>query len=307
MGVSRSTLLLAPLLAVLLAAPLVLRMPNPYGNELLLELHETSHTLLFFTVQLALLFYLRVARPHWRGLTRMLVATALSLTFSGAIELIQPLLQRHSSWNDMGRNLLGVLSGCGVFLAVASPGGWRRNLALTVTAAILFAAFWPLLNALHRQTVRDGDFPLLMNFDHSATLPYIIRAARSSLSIEDAPKEWADNTTKVARVSMPSAAPWSGFVLRHPRHGWSEFSRLRFEVFSPHAETVKIGVNFYSAENGLKVLRYKSFDVMPGLNDLAVDLKVGTSLKGHHITSVSWFSVTRERDLELFFDNLRLE
>lgn len=307
MGVVRSTLVLAPVLAALLLAPLALSMPNPYGSELLLELHETSHTLLFFTVQLTLLFYLRSVRPSWRPFTQVLVATALSLTFGGAIELVQPFLQRSRSWADMGRNLLGVLSACGVFLAVTGPGGWRRNLSLAATGVIILGAFWPLLNALHRQTVRDRDFPLLMNFDHPATRSYIIRASRSTVSIEDAPEGWADNVSKVARVVMPSAAPWSGFVLRHPSHDWSAFSRLRFEVFSLHPETVSIGVNLYSAENRMKTLRYKSFKVAPGLNDFSMDLTAGAPLDEHHITSVSWYSITKGQDLELFFDNLRLE
>lgn len=307
MGAWRSTVLLVPVMAALLLAPLALRMPNPYGSELLLELHETSHTLLFFVVQLTLLFYLRSARAHWRPLTLVLVATALSLTGGGAIELVQPLLERSRSWADMGRNLLGVLSASGVFLAVTRPAGRMRALFLLLAALVLSGAFWPLVNSLNRQMQRDRDFPLLMDFDEPATLSYVRRASRSRLSFEPAPPEWEGNNTQVARVTMPSDARWSGFVLRHPGHSWAEFGKLRFEVFSRHPDTVRIGVNLYSAENGRKTLRYQAFSVAPGLNDLSMNLTTGTSLEQHHITSVSWYSVSKGQDLELFFDNLRLE
>jgi hypothetical protein len=307
MGVPRSTLLLIPIVAALLLAPLALRLPNPYGSELLLELNETSHTVLFFLVQLALLHYLRTTRPDWRTIRLMFVTVGLCLVFGGAIELIQPLLRRSRSWEDMGRNLLGVVGACGVFLAVRGPAGWRSKLSLGLAVLVLVSSLLPLLNAFHRQTLRDRDFPLLMDFDRAETRSYVGRASHSKLLIEAAPKEWPDNSTQVARVTMPSAARWSGFVLRHPHPDWSKFGSLRFDVLSHHAEAVKIAVNIYSAENGTKILRYKSFTVAPGLNHFAMDLTKGVSLEQHHITSVSWYSVTKGQDLELFFDNLHLK
>jgi hypothetical protein len=306
MGVSRTTLLFIPVTGALLLAPLALRMPNPYGDELIFELHEASHTVLFFVVQLAILFYLRALCPAWRTTTLMLVTTALCLSFGGLVELVQPLLQRSSSWEDMGRNFFGILAACGTFLALTSRG-WFRVTALAMVVLVLLGSTLPLMKAVHRQVLRNRDFPVLMDFDRPATLPYVIRAARSKLVIEDAPKAWIGNNTRVARVTMPATARWSGFVLRHPRHGWAKFNVLRFEVFSFHPVAVDIGVNFYSAENGRKVLRYKSFSVAPGLNVLAVDLTTGAPLDQHHIVSVSWYSISKGQDLELFFDNLRLE
>ncbi len=312
MGVSRSALLLLAILAALLYAPLALRVPNPYGSQLIREVHEASHTVLFFIVQITLLLYLRRTRPHW-NLAYLMLGTALfSLTFGGIIELVQPLLQRERSWDDMGRNLFGIAGACAAFYATRTRlphpiTRRRRAAALGLAGAVLLGGFWPLLMAGYKQVLRDRDFPLLMNFDQPVTRGYVGRAARGKVKFQRAPAAWTDNPSQVARVWMPATARWSGFVLYNPWHDWSRFKALRFEVYSPHGQTVQIAVNIYSAENGMKILRYKAFDVGPGFNDFTMDLTTGASLEQHHITSVSWYSITKGQDLELYFDNLRLQ
>lgn len=307
MGVPRSALLLTPILATLLLTPLALKVPNPYGNQLVRELHEASHTVLFFVVQLALLLYLRIKRPQWRLLHLMLGTTLLSLTLGGIIELVQPFFHRSRSWGDMERNLLGILGACATFYALKSRAGRRRSIAaMVLTLCVLLSAFHPLLQAAHKQALRDRDFPLLMNFDSPATRSYVGRTARAKVHFEAAPDQWQGNSSTVARVTMPGSVRWSGMVLYDPWHDWSHYQALRFEVFSPHKETVKIAVNIYSAENGPKILRYKSFEVLPGINNFRMELTTGAPLAQHHITSVSWYSITEGRDLELYFDNMHL-
>lgn len=307
MGIWRSPILLTPLFLVLLALPLVLRVPNPHGDALGLELHEAGHTVLFFIVQLALLLYLRATRPHWPLLPLMLICGICSMTSGVVIELVQPLVDRSRSWGDLVRNLLGILGATGVFHALTVRRIHWRLTSLVFTAAVLGIAAWPVLGVLRHQALRDIAFPLLMDFEHPKLRAYSIKRARAQVFFEDAPQAWGTNSTTVARVFMPADMRWPGFVLRRPQNDWSQFNTLRFEVFSPHEDTVEIAVNIYSSEYKLKPLRYKAFKVEPGLNDLTMDLSTGSPLAEHHITWVSWYSISSGRDLELFFDNLRLE
>ena len=65
MRIRRTHITLTLISVLLFLFPLVLHVPNPYGNPVIQEVHETSHTILFFFAQLALMVVVRRCRSEW--------------------------------------------------------------------------------------------------------------------------------------------------------------------------------------------------------------------------------------------------
>ena len=292
--------------AVILLLPIVLHVPNPYGNPVVQEVHETSHTVLFFLAQLVLLVIARRRRPEWPLWWIMLATALLATVIGGLIEVVQPYFKRSRSWDDLGRDVLGIVAACGVFYGVCAKRQISRWIALGLTAVVLVVAFMPLAKTWQRQWLREQAFPLLTDFDSAAGRYNVGRSEYARIRFVDAPQEWQDNSTTSLEVLMPKDTRWSGFALYHPVPHWRNYQRLAFEVFSPATKTTRIAVNIYSVESGSKVLRYQAFDVEPGLNQFAVDLTKDGPLYGQYINRVLWYSIAPERDVTLFFDNIRL-
>lgn len=291
--------------AVILLLPIVLHIPNPYGNPVVQEVHETSHTVLFFFAQLVLLVIARRRRPAWPLLWIMLGTALLATTIGGLIEVVQPYFKRSRSWDDLGRDVLGIAAACGVFYGIHAKRRIDRGIALGLSVAVLVVAFTPLTKTWQRQWLREQAFPLLTDFDSPAMRYNVGRTEYARIRFVT-PEQWEGNSSTSLEVLMPKDTRWSGFAIYHPVPHWRNYRRLAFEVFSPSTKATRIAVNIYSVESGSKVLRYQAFDVEPGLNQLAVDLTGDGPLHGQYINRVLWYSIAPERDVTLFFDNIVL-
>lgn len=309
MRISSSRLAIALISSGLLLLPILFRIPNPYGNQVMQEVHETSHTILFFFAQLALMLIVQKRRPEWPLAYVMLGTGFACVCLGGLIELIQPYFQRSRSWIDLGRDVWGILAASGLYY------GWQlprraplvRSAAIGVSVLALFIAFTPIADALYRQWVRDRTFPVLIDFDNKTVRRLVGRAEYGRISFVPAPPDWTGNETLTAEVIMPKATRWSGFALYQPTPDWGGFSQMSFEVFSPLEKPARIAMNIYSVESKNKVLRYHSFEVQPGLNKFSVSLTNDPPVRGHYISRILWYSIAPEQDVTLYFDNVRLE
>lgn len=309
MRISRTHIAVAAISVGILLLPIILHIPNPYGNPVIKEVHETSHTVLFFFAQLALMVIVKKRRPEWRLASIMLGTALLTACLGGAIELVQPFVNRSRSWNDFGRDLWGIIAASGLYY------GWRlrrraaliKGAAITVSLLALVLAFTPLLSEMRKQWLRDRAFPMLMDFETPALRQKIGRTEYGRIKFGPAPEGWTGNRSQVVEVTMPKATRWSGFTHYHPVPNWKGFRQLTFEVFSPDEKPTRIALNIYSPESGDKVLRYHAFDIHQGENQLTVDLTTAPLLEGHHINRLLWYSISPERDVTLYFDNIRLQ
>lgn len=292
----------------LITLPIALRIPNPYGNPLIQEVHETSHTVLFFFAQLWLMFYTKRLKPSWSLSLTVLSTACLTAVIGGLIEIIQPHFNRSGNWRDWLRDLLGILGAAGLYL------GWHAkhsHLLIRVSGySVAFLAVGlsliPITSTAHRQWMRYQQFPVLMDFE-AATLNRLLRRAEyGKLKVMPAPQSWSENDSQVLRVTMPKATRWSGFVLFQPFPYWDGYRELKFQVFSESPELTRIALNIYSVETRNAVLRYRAFDVKQGLNEFSVDLSEGKPIQDHHINRLLWYSITPERDVVLYFDHIHL-
>ncbi len=304
MPVALRSIALVGLILTLLSLPLFARMPNPLNNPLLKELHEASHALLFFGVGGILLLLVKW-RTHWGPWRCVASVVVVCLALGAGIEWIQPFLGRHRTWLDMERNALGVIAAGGVFLALQSNMTWRSRVgaAALAVAALVWSGnqVFPWLKA---QYLRNKQFPVIMDFDHDALLPYVENVAGGKLHIGPAPRSWIDGHKNAAQAFMPGRAQWPGIRILSPYPDWSGYRQLKFDIFfnGPPAE---IAINIYTAQRGRKPWAYKLFHLREGTNRLSVNLPHSETVAS--VTDFLVYSKTRNRDLTVYVDNLRLE
>ncbi len=289
----------------LLALPLFLRIPNPLNNPLMSELHEFSHTGLFFLVELLLLVVIRY-RTQWRTTRVLLIATCIGFAAGGAVELVQPFFDRTSSWQDMQRNLLGIMAANCAWLATrAFLDGTQRTILGGLAVGILIisgAGIYPWLIAQHK---RDQAFPVIMDFRDRSLYRYVEGAADAQLHIVPFPGSHTD-IGPVAQLHMPGAAQWPGMRIINPYPDWSAYRKLKFDIYHPGLEDAALGLNIYSAPNRRKPWGYKAFRIVEGHNHLEFDLPGNTSGTSE-ITDFLIYSKSRGADLTVYVDNIRLE
>jgi len=307
MRIRRTHITFLLVVALILMLPLVLRVPNPYGNPVVKEVHETSHSVLFFFGHLVLLMMVRQRRRMWPVLPMIAGTALLSTAIGGLIELIQPYFQRTRSWDDLARDVWGIVAACGVFYCFYAPNRPMKGASLALAAVALVAAFTPLAQTWQRQFLRDQAFPILADFENPLLRRDLGRTEYARIRFGTAPEGWVGNQSEVLEVFMPKDTRWSGFTLYHPVPHWRGYDQIAFEVFSVSDRPTRIAMNIYSVESGNKVLRYHSFGVEPGFNEFVVNLKDGKSVEGQYISRILWYSIAPDRDVTLYFDNIRLQ
>jgi hypothetical protein len=307
MRIRRTHVLFTLIAALILMLPIVLRVPNPYGNPVVQEVHETSHTVLFFIAQLVLLMIVRRRRPAWPLWLVILGTAALATAIGGLIELIQPYFKRSRSWDDLWRDVQGIIAACGVFYCFSAKQWSLRGVGLAIAGVTLVIAFAPLGKAWQRQWLLHQAFPVLADFEDPLLRKWIGRTEYARIRVTPAPDEWADNHGDVLEVFMPKDTRWSGFTLYHPVPHWRGYRNLHFDVFSTSNKSTRIAMNIYSVASGNKVLRYYAFTVEPGLNTFTADLHDGAPpVEGQYISRLLLYSIAPDRDHTLFFDDIRL-
>lgn len=289
----------------LLALPLFLRFPNPLNNPLMSELHEFSHTGLFFLVELLLLVAIRY-QSQWRTIRVLLIATCVGFAAGAVIELVQPFFGRTSSWLDMQRNLLGIMAANCAWLATRTflDSTQRLMLGGVAVGILIFsgAGIYPWLIAQHK---RDQAFPVIMDFRDSSLYRYANGAADGQLQIVPAPGSHID-IGPVAQLHMPGTAQWPGMRIINPQPDWSAYRTLKFDVYHPGPEDATLGLNIYSAQNRRKPWGYKAFRIVEGHNHLAYDLP-GSTDRTDKITDFLIYSKSSGTNLTVYIDNIHLE
>lgn len=303
---------LAGLIMALASVPLFLSVPNPYNNMLLQHLHNCGHSLLFFVLHLLSFYLVRHAlRRYSQGphLLLAMIATSIASFMIGlAIEGLQPLVGRNASWGDVGRNSLGIIAANGAILTIF-PEVRRHSVKIIgafIAVTALLLSLMPALPWAYAQLLQAQAFPLLADFQNRYINKYIFSFG-ARISIIQAPAEWQNNHSLVARIVMPQGVKYPGMQLRNPTLSWQHYSTLVFEVYSPSAVTETVAINLYSTEKGRRPLLHRKFAIKPGVHTYRMKLPDQTLLKTHHITDAIWHTLHPDRTVVLYLDNVRLE
>lgn len=285
---------------------------------------EIGHMPLFGVTALLVLRIVRVSRGG-AGTERAdfliaLLATAILSLLAEAAQLIQP--GRHANVGDALHNLTGAF--CFIAIAAAlQPGMWQglgrdgplaARLVLIGAVLALGLGVMPLAGVAWSYGMRAAAFPVLADLTERWQRPFL-SIGRSELTRVPAPRGWTGQSGKqVARLTFLDA-PWPGVTVREPWPDWSDFTALRFQVWSDLEVPVEIvlRVDDTHRQRAHRDRFNGSLIVTPGLNDFTIPLATiaggprERTLDVGDISQFILFSRRPDEPFELYFSRFWLE
>ena len=276
---------------------------NTYAGR---TIENAGHTPLFL---IGTLFILSILRHDFKlGGARLYALAGLIGAGAGFMsEVIQKPFHRDASWEDVFADAVG--AACAVALyalfdrnpAIKPP---VRAAAFAVAVVCIATYTAPIVSMTRAYVHRNGQFPVLANFDSSIELYWIVgyginrEVNRGALAVEfDAEK-------------------FPGFSFHEPVPDWSAYQTLLIDVENPDAEVLHLGVRVHDSGHGrVFVDRFnRRYDLAPGerrtLRIALDDVRHGPKerlIDMGRISDITLFRGRAEGSLHLRLYSMRLE
>lgn len=242
---------------------------------------------------------------------RWLAVSAVILALSIAIEFFQSQVGRSASWHDVLRNLTG--SWLAIFwLQPGRPSVWCGRVTATSLLAMELFLFTSL--AVSQQRLAD-QLPTLANFETPAEIE-----RWQPLNSALAQSNGISSEGRFALQIDLSTAAYSGASLTKLPQDWSDYRRLNFDLYNPHADGLQMTLRIHDLrhEFGENKWQYNDrfnqrLDVQPGWNHYGVLLE---SIEGapemrrmdlSRIETLQLFATSLAEPKVVHADNFRLE
>jgi hypothetical protein len=224
------------LLLVFAGALLFMQLPIPptYAGR---TIENAGHTPLFFLITLGVLLVLR-DHPRFTG-ARLYAMAGLAGAGAGFLsEVIQRPLRRDASWEDVFADAVGAVLALGMY-ALLDRGIHRSYRALGLVVALACIAIYvaPIANMARAYLHRNGQFPVLANFDSRLELYWTM-----NIGVR---REISDDTLKVDFV----ADGFPGLSFHEPVPDWRPFKSLVIEVENPADAPLDLGVRVHDRKH----------------------------------------------------------
>lgn len=227
------------MLLVVVAALLFARLPIPptYAGR---AIENAGHLPVFLLVTLGLLTVLR-ADYRIEGARLYALAGLLGVGLGFLSELIQRPLARDASWEDVFADAMGTVCALALYAlfdrrtVMAKP---VRLMALGVALLCIVVYVAPLVRMTRAYVHRNGQFPVLVDFQSSIELFWIVGyginrdISRGALDVDF------------------TADEFPGVSLHEPVPDWSNFRTLVIDVENPDSESLELGLRIHDRGHG---------------------------------------------------------
>lgn len=242
----------------MLAAAVLLFVPLPvaptYAGR---TIENAGHMPLFF---IGTWFILAILRHDWdmTGVRLYAFAGLIGVVAGLASEIIQKPLQRDPSWEDVFADAMGVLCALAVHAAISRRekfSGATRATALAIALGCIVAYVAPIVTMTRAYVHRNGQFPVLANFDSRIELAWIVGYGIRR-----------DVVAGVLEVEFVRPV-FPGFSFYEPVKDWRRFKTLIIDAENPEgAEELHLGVRVHDVGHGREFAdRFnRKFDLAPG-------------------------------------------
>jgi glycopeptide antibiotics resistance protein len=219
---SRYRFLVAIAIAYMVLCVIALLMPLPFRGRFWYRVADLLHIPAFGILNF---FALVITRQHTKSpwMAPGLI-TLVTIGLSGVLELIQGMLTRYASLDDLFRNSLGALAALLVFKALElrfdHRKGQSRGLVIAALIAILLGTLRPTaaIVDLYRQKMQ---FPVLATF---ATRTELQRWYVGSAKLRRTRVKWLDGSYALRVDYLPGHFP--AIQLQEPPPDWSSYKTL---------------------------------------------------------------------------------
>lgn len=306
------------LIAVIATLGIVLLGRLPPTTVLWQVLGDFAHFPAFVLITTLLLRheFQRVTPLAWHSMLRI---AGLALAFGIGIELVQNLIGRDASLEDVATDLLGIMAALGGFLAWQGQrtGGIQALAGGGILAAVstIVAAF-PVVDTLAAYQARQTQLPVIAQFSSTRDLRFI-SPQHASLEL----RAWSQGTSQAeadaaALWATFAAGPWPGVIFHEPEPDWSGYRTLVIDLANPDAVPFEglVRIHDHAHNEQLEDRLTRDFTIPPmnGLR-LALPLEaIAATPSGRRLdlTGIDGIMISSERDLagrRLVIREIRLE
>ena len=275
------------------------------------EALNSGHTVLFFFISFVL-YFLFSARPFFlNGVITFLAVLVVGMSLGVVIEILQGLLQREASMDDLYRNFFGIVSGLSFAVLTQQKVLRNKMLAAIFSLSFLLLGMGSLLQISWHYMQRDKIFPFITAFDEKWFTRFLRFNHTELLGVATSV---TSDGKKLYKIRFDSGK-YPGIGVVEPEKDWSAYHKLRFQVFSDNATNVKLVLRVYDEKHNKNYNdRFNQrFIIQPGLNEIIVNLTqirnapVDRKLDLTSISNVQLFLISVESSLFLGLSDLLLE
>lgn len=234
------------------------------------EALNSGHTILFVFVSLALYSVLSVRPSLSSSIKSYFAVLVVGLLLGVAVEVLQGLLQREASTEDLYKNIFGLVSGLG-FVSFTRQKIWRKKILLAIFSfgflllgtSSLFQISWDYLQ-------RDKAFPSITVLDEKWFASFY---RFNNVELLGVVEPATNDSAKLYHLRF-DPGKYPGINIIEPEENWSAYDKLRFIVFSANKENIELILRVHDKKHNQNYNdRYnKRFIISPGQNNIAVNL-----------------------------------
>jgi glycopeptide antibiotics resistance protein len=259
------------------------------------ELLNSGHTILFFV--LSLLFYwnssaLKAGEKtgvRWIS-NRYVKVFIICLLLNVAIELLQLLVNREVSIDDIYRGMMGTMAGLSLSVLIDMRNAGQAKIVPVLSLSCVFfllAGMSPLVKLSVHYAERSRAFPVVMDFN----------------------SDWSESFVR------HQDGTYSGIHIIEPEPDWQGYDSLSFDVRSNNDSTIRVGFRVHdNRHNNEHNDRFNSeLTVRPGYNSFEVPLEsietgpLRRQLDLGSVSGVIFFSKDKEEWGRIEVSNLTLK
>lgn len=202
-----------------------------------------------FALLTVLLFRLLRAQPAWRFpvLVEYVAVIFVALALGAIVELLQGMIGRDESFDDLVRDAQGTLAAVG-FLAMLDPklqgvgvhrGVRLAGLLLGVAGTAMLV--WPALATGLAHLDRSRSFPTLLDFERPTSTHFVQPLGGASIRWTRLPPAFAkpEGPTYALHVATTDRS-WWGLMLREPLPDWRHYQRLAVTIANPSPQPLTL-------------------------------------------------------------------
>jgi hypothetical protein len=285
--------------------------PGGYSDRSFVGAWNLGHILAFALWTYLFLRFWPPAEP-WSWQRQWLVGMGMAAALGIAIEIAQSFIGREAEIGDVIKDL----TGCALTLAFWTR--FRRQMprkrlfwVQIPVLILLLIQILPFLRAVTDEAAAWGQFPALGTFESPLELDRWQGSAQ--LSIDRKVKSQGEASLKIDM----DTEQYSGASLHYCPHDWRGFAHLKFRVFNPSMEPLKMTcsvTDYHHHRNG-----YQYDDrfnqrllIQPGWNQFVMDMqKIENAPNGRklNLTEINGFGIFATRlptPRTVYLDDLRL-
>ncbi len=244
-------------------------MPLGTGSLWWRELFNSGHTILFLFISFILYSWLKTTFCFSSSATTYLVVLVTGLLLGIAIEMLQGLLQRETSVDDLYRNFFGIIAGLGLVLLRRQK--ILRNKILMVIFSLSFLLFgtYSLFQISWHYVQRANAFPVIVDFNEEWSGSFV-RFNKTEMEVRS---RKAGDKDRLFLLRF-GAGSFPGVTIIETAPDWSAYRNLRFKVASGYDDNMNLILRIHDKNHDYNYQdRFnQKLIIYPGLNEIVISL-----------------------------------